>query len=64
VSSLLFLPRVQATNVLILRPSLLSEIGSRLASEHPAHPLVIDVSQKADLFDECAGKFKVPALAA
>ncbi|KDQ61435.1 hypothetical protein JAAARDRAFT_30871 [Jaapia argillacea MUCL 33604] len=33
---------------------------SRLTSEHPEHPLVLDVAKKADLFDEFAAKFTVP----
>ncbi|KAJ7698802.1 hypothetical protein B0H16DRAFT_1668863 [Mycena metata] len=35
----------------------------RLQTEHPAHPLVLDVAQKAALFDESAAKFTVPPLA-
>ena len=33
---------------------------SRLASEHPSHPLVQDVNEKSQLFDELVGKFPVP----
>ncbi|KAJ7247648.1 coatomer complex protein [Mycena haematopus] len=35
----------------------------RLQTEHPMHPLVVDVARKADLFDESAAKFTVPPLA-
>ncbi|KAH6915986.1 coatomer complex protein [Coprinopsis sp. MPI-PUGE-AT-0042] len=33
---------------------------SRLASEHPNHPLVLDVNTKSQLFDDLVGKFPVP----
>ncbi|KAJ7066640.1 coatomer complex protein [Mycena amicta] len=39
------------------------ELWTRLSTEHPSHPLVVDVSQKADLFDEFCAKFTVPPLA-
>ncbi|KAJ7281405.1 coatomer epsilon subunit-domain-containing protein, partial [Mycena rebaudengoi] len=39
------------------------ELWARLITEHPSHPLVLDVAQKADLFDEFAAKFTVPPLA-
>ncbi|KAJ7180687.1 coatomer complex protein [Mycena filopes] len=39
------------------------ELWTRLQTEHPAHPLVVDVAQKADIFDESAAKFTVPPLA-
>jgi coatomer protein complex subunit epsilon len=39
------------------------ELWSRLTSEHPNHPLVVDVTNKAEFFDECALKFDVPTLA-
>jgi coatomer protein complex subunit epsilon len=39
------------------------ELWSRLTGEHPEHPLVVDVTLKAELFDECALKFEVPSLA-
>ncbi|KAJ7836526.1 coatomer complex protein, partial [Mycena leptocephala] len=39
------------------------ELWTRLQTEHPTHPLVLDVAQKADLFDEFAAKFTVPPLA-
>ncbi|KAF9466078.1 coatomer epsilon subunit-domain-containing protein [Collybia nuda] len=39
------------------------ELWARLATEHPTHPLVIDMASKAELFDECVGKFAVPPLA-
>ncbi|KAF8074860.1 coatomer complex protein [Lyophyllum atratum] len=40
------------------------ELWTRFVSEHPDHPLVLDVSQKESLFDEYASKFEVPPLAA
>ncbi|KAH9940834.1 coatomer epsilon subunit-domain-containing protein [Epithele typhae] len=40
------------------------ELFSKLAAEHPGHPLVTDYHQKASLFDELASKFTVPPLAA
>ncbi|KAK6992255.1 heme peroxidase [Favolaschia claudopus] len=40
------------------------ELWTRLQTEHAAHPLVVDVARKADLFDECVAKFTVPPLAA
>ncbi|PPQ91859.1 hypothetical protein CVT25_000734 [Psilocybe cyanescens] len=36
------------------------EIWSKLVSEHPLHPLVQDVNQKADMFDQYASNFTVP----
>ncbi|KAJ7504370.1 coatomer complex protein [Mycena galericulata] len=39
------------------------ELWTRLTTEHPIHPLVVDVAQKADLFDEFAANFTVPPLA-
>ncbi|TFK29650.1 coatomer complex protein [Coprinopsis marcescibilis] len=36
------------------------ENWSRLASEHPTHPLVIDVNSKAQEFDQLLEKFPVP----
>ncbi|OJT01855.1 Coatomer subunit epsilon [Trametes pubescens] len=36
---------------------------SQLATEYPTFPLVVDLQQKADLFDELAAKFTVPPLA-
>ncbi|KAF5316364.1 hypothetical protein D9619_006510 [Psilocybe cf. subviscida] len=39
------------------------ELWSKFASEHPSHPLVADVAEKADLFDQYAAAFTVPALA-
>lgn len=41
-----------------------STSSSRLTTEHPNHPLVVDVSKKDALFDECAARYEVPALAA
>lgn len=48
-----------------LRPSKKGEGDewwSKLTQEFPNHPLVKDVSEKADLFDEAAAKFDVPSL--
>ncbi|KAF7308569.1 Heme peroxidase [Mycena chlorophos] len=39
------------------------ELWTRLSTEHPAHPLVVDVAQKAGLFDEACAKYPVPPLA-
>ncbi|KAJ6518825.1 coatomer complex protein [Mycena sanguinolenta] len=39
------------------------EMWTRLQTEHSMHPLVVDVAQKAALFDESAAKFTVPPLA-
>ncbi|RDX48117.1 coatomer complex protein [Lentinus brumalis] len=39
------------------------QLFSQLSAEFPSHPLVTDYEQKADLFDELAAKFTVPALA-
>ncbi|KAH7890810.1 coatomer epsilon subunit-domain-containing protein [Phlebopus sp. FC_14] len=36
------------------------EVWSRLSTEHPSHPMVMDVNAKAELFDSCAAKFSVP----
>ncbi|KAI6113066.1 coatomer epsilon subunit-domain-containing protein [Pisolithus sp. B1] len=36
------------------------ELWSRLCSEHPSHPMVVDLSTKAELFDSCAAKFQLP----
>ncbi|KAG7096396.1 hypothetical protein E1B28_003839 [Marasmius oreades] len=35
----------------------------RLQTEHPTHPLVLDMAQKSALFDEAVSKFVVPPLA-
>lgn len=35
----------------------------KFISEHPTHPLAIDVAKKSDLFDEAAANFVVPSLA-
>ena len=43
---------------LITQPTL----HSKLTQEFPNHPLVKDVSEKADLFDEAAAKFSIPSL--
>ena len=37
--------------------------ASRLASEHPEHPLVTTVNAKASEFDDLAAKIKIPPLA-
>ncbi|KAJ7668296.1 coatomer complex protein [Mycena rosella] len=39
------------------------DLWTRLITEHPAHPLVVDVAHKAALFDEFSAKFAVPPLA-
>lgn len=39
------------------------EIYRKFINEHPSHPLVTDVAQKAGLFDEAAQNFEVPPLA-
>ncbi|KAF5361798.1 hypothetical protein D9756_002366 [Leucocoprinus leucothites] len=39
------------------------ELWSQISSKHPDHPLVQDVSQKADIFDQAVSKFTVPPLA-
>lgn len=44
-------------------PRTLTSFSRRLTTEHPTHPLVVDVAQKADLFDEFCAKFAVPPLA-
>ncbi|KAH0836706.1 coatomer epsilon subunit-domain-containing protein [Lanmaoa asiatica] len=36
------------------------ELWSRLSSQYPSHPMVTDLSSKADLFDSCATKFEIP----
>ncbi|KAF8141553.1 coatomer epsilon subunit-domain-containing protein [Boletus edulis] len=36
------------------------ELWSRLSSQYPSHPMVADISSKADLFDSCAAKFEIP----
>ncbi|KAF8634556.1 hypothetical protein AX17_004146 [Amanita inopinata Kibby_2008] len=36
------------------------ELWMRLSSEHPGHPLVVDVSKKSELFDEVVTKYNVP----
>jgi len=40
------------------------ELWTRFVSQHPDHPLVLDVTRKEFLFDECASKFEVPPAAA
>lgn len=39
-----------------------STFYSKLTQEFPNHPLVKDVSEKADLFDDAAAKFDIPPL--
>ncbi|KAJ7886087.1 hypothetical protein B0H14DRAFT_3431314 [Mycena olivaceomarginata] len=39
------------------------ELWTRLQTTHPTHLLVVDIAQKADLFDEAVAKFTVPSLA-
>ncbi|TFK39790.1 coatomer complex protein [Crucibulum laeve] len=46
------------------KPSEAEELWLRLEKEHPNHPLVVDVTQKAELFDESVAKFPVPPAAA
>ena len=38
-------------------------VYSELETKYPAFPMVKDVTQKAELFDELAAKFEVPPLA-
>lgn len=46
------------------KPAEAEQLWSRLSTQYPSHPLVIDVSRKADVFDELCAKFVVPPLAA
>ncbi|KAI0924526.1 hypothetical protein AcW2_005395 [Taiwanofungus camphoratus] len=39
------------------------QLFSKLSSEYPSYPMVVDVGQKAELFDELCAKFEVPPLA-
>jgi len=39
------------------------DLWTKFINEHPSHPLVTDVAQKAGLFDEAAQNFDVPPLA-
>ena len=48
----------------VLTSLLCSCILSQLSSQYPTFPMVVDVQQKSDLFDELAAKFEVPPLAA
>ena len=43
---------------------LMIHVRRRLVSGHASHPLVVDMSTKESLFDECAAKFTVPPGAA
>lgn len=45
------------------KPAEADQLWSQLSSQYPTHPLVIDVSHKAELFDELCAKFDVPPLA-
>ncbi|KAF9240683.1 coatomer epsilon subunit-domain-containing protein [Melanogaster broomeanus] len=36
------------------------QLWSRLSSQYPSHPMVTDLSAKAELFDSSAAKFEVP----
>lgn len=36
---------------------------SQLSDQYPSFPMVMDVQQKSELFDELAAKFEVPPLA-
>lgn len=38
-------------------------LHSQLSTQYPTFPMVVDVKEKADLFDELAVKFEVPPLA-
>ncbi|KZT27897.1 hypothetical protein NEOLEDRAFT_1088213 [Neolentinus lepideus HHB14362 ss-1] len=39
------------------------QLWNDLTSKYPQHPLVVEVAKKAELFDDFASKFTVPALA-
>ncbi|KIM90464.1 hypothetical protein PILCRDRAFT_812218 [Piloderma croceum F 1598] len=39
------------------------DLWTKFIHDHPNHPLVVDVAQKAGLFDEAAANFEVPPLA-
>ncbi|KAJ7442288.1 coatomer complex protein [Mycena latifolia] len=39
------------------------ELWTRLTTEYPTHPLVVDVAKQAAIFDEVSAKFAVPPLA-
>ncbi|KAF7430843.1 hypothetical protein PC9H_006557 [Pleurotus ostreatus] len=39
------------------------DLWNQLVSEHPTHPIVIDVAKKSQFFDECAANFTVPPTA-
>ena len=38
-------------------------INRKLIADYPSHPLVEDVTQKADMFDQYASTYVVPVLA-
>ncbi|KAF5383687.1 hypothetical protein D9615_003623 [Tricholomella constricta] len=54
---------VVAAGLGALKKTEAEELWTRFVSEHPEHPLVVDVSNKESHFDECASKFEVPPLA-
>ncbi|KAJ3838760.1 coatomer epsilon subunit-domain-containing protein [Lentinula raphanica] len=41
-----------------------NELWTRLSSEYPRHPSVVDIAKKSTLFDEAMAKYTVPPLAA
>ncbi|KAJ3767458.1 coatomer epsilon subunit-domain-containing protein [Lentinula raphanica] len=41
-----------------------NELWTRLSSEYPKHPSVVDIAKKSTLFDEAMAKYTVPPLAA
>ncbi|KAJ3721142.1 coatomer epsilon subunit-domain-containing protein [Lentinula raphanica] len=41
-----------------------NELWTRLSSEYPKHPSVVDIAKKSTLFDEAMAKYSVPPLAA
>jgi len=47
-----------------MKSSETEELWTRLRTEHPNYPLVVDVAKKDALFDECVARYEVPALAA
>ncbi|RDB20839.1 Coatomer subunit epsilon-1 [Hypsizygus marmoreus] len=55
---------VVAAGLGALKKAETEELWTRFVSEHPDHPLVLDVAAKESLFDECVAKYEVPALAA
>ncbi|PPQ98249.1 hypothetical protein CVT26_003420 [Gymnopilus dilepis] len=51
---------VVAAGLGALKKSEAEELWTKLAAEHPSHPYVQDVLQKADLFTQSAAAFSVP----